>query len=96
MQTFGSCIFTITNSDFPGGHALAEGNTITVDPCSFTVDTGGEPADGQAITTTVVLELGTTDSSTTSVTVVITPSGELLVNGVDVGDVVLTPATGAS
>src|SRR5688572_7079236 len=41
---FGSCIFTVTQSTYPAGHALAIGKTVTVHPCSITVATAGVTA----------------------------------------------------
>ena len=45
---FGSCIFTVAASTYPAGHALATGNTITINPCALSIDTVGAAADACA------------------------------------------------
>lgn len=93
-MSFGSCIFTITASTFPDAHALGEGKTVTVDPCSIEIDTDGMPADNQPRNTVAVITLGTTTSAGTTVTVTITVTGVVGVNGVTVTTVTVTEVTG--
>jgi hypothetical protein len=59
------------------------------------VDTSGQVADGTAESRSVSLVLGTTTSSDTSLSVSISSSGQLTVNGVSTGTVTLAPLTGA-
>jgi len=92
--TFGSCIFAITASTFPAGHALAAGNTITVNPCNMSVNTTGAVANGVATTRSVALLLGAAASSGQSAVVQVNPGGQLTLNGQSVGTVTLTPVTG--
>lgn len=92
---FGSCIFRITASSFPDGHALAEGETITVNPCNLNVNVRGATANGQATSRSVALLLGAAASAGATVTVAVTPGGQLTLNGVAAGTVTLSPITGA-
>lgn len=92
--TFGSCIFAITASTFPAGHALAQGNTVTVNPCNMSVNTTGAVANGVATTRSVALLLGAAASSGQSAVVAVNPGGQLTLNGNSVGTVTLTPVSG--
>ncbi|HEX2544650.1 MAG TPA: hypothetical protein VHL79_07225 [Ramlibacter sp.] len=92
---FGSCIFVVTASTFPAGHRLAQGNTVTVNPCNINVNTAGAVANGVAITRSAALRLGAAASSGSSVTVNVNPGGNITVNGnAGVGTVTLTPVSG--
>lgn len=93
---FGSCIFRVTRSSFPAGHALANGQTVTVHPCSLSIATTGAIANGQATSRSVALLLGAAASAGASVTVAVNPSGGLTLNGNIVATVTLTPSTGAT
>lgn len=93
---FGSCIFRVSNSNFPAEHPLANGKTVTVNPCTLNVSTSGATANGVATTRSVVLLLGAAQSAGASVTVGINASGGLTLNGSLVGTVTLTPITGAN
>ena len=94
--TFGSCIFTITSSTFVAPSPLAGGNTITVNPCNITINTKGQLANGVGQSRSVALVLGATASSGTSITVSVTPSGQVTLNGAIVGAVALADGTGAT
>jgi hypothetical protein len=93
---FGSCIFTVTQSTFPAGHALALGKVVTVHPCSITVATAGVTAEANATARAVSFVLEGNASVANSLTVDIADNGTVIVDGVSVGTVTLTPATGAS
>lgn len=88
---FGSCIFRVESSSFPDGHPLANGQTVTVNPCSLSVSTAGATADGINMSRSVALVLGAASSAGASVTVGVTSSGGLVLNGSIVTTVVLTP-----
>jgi hypothetical protein len=94
--TYGSCIFTVTASTFPASSALALGKTVTVHPCSITVATAGVPASGNAIARAVSFVLEGNASQAHNLSVDISDSGVVTVDGVDVGSVTLTPLTGGS
>jgi len=93
---FGSCIFKVTNSTFPAAHPLANGKTLTVNPCSVRVNTAGVTANGETTSRSVALLLGAANSAGVSVTVGITATGGLALNGSVVAMVTLTPITGAT
>lgn len=92
--TFGSCIFAVTASTFPAGHALSLGQTVTVNPCNMNVNTAGAVANGVATTRSVALVLGAAASSGASVVVAVTAGGALTLNGNSVATVTLTPVSG--
>ena len=92
--TFGSCIFAETSSTFPAGHALALGQTVTVNPCSLNIATAGAVANGQATTRSAALLLGAAASANATVTVSVNAGGQLTLNGNSVGTVTLTPVSG--
>ena len=99
LTTYGSCIFNVTGSTIPSIVAPA---TITVNPCSFDVNTTGKTVQEGATATvnaTSVLVLGTTSSSPASVVVTVTNSGgvnTVTVNGASLGTVTGTVVTGAT
>jgi hypothetical protein len=94
--TFGSCIFKIASSTFPAPSPLAEGNTLTINPCNIKINTRGQVANGAGQSRSVALVLGAAASSGTSVTVSVTPSGQVTLNGATVGTVALSDGTGAT
>jgi hypothetical protein len=94
VTSFGSCIFAVTSSTFPAGHPLAQGQTVTVNPCNMTVGTAGAVANGVAQSRSIALVLGAASSAGASVTVGVNPGGQLTLNGNIVGTVTLTPVTG--
>lgn len=92
--TFGSCIFAVTSSTFPGGHPLALGQTVTVNPCNLRIGTAGAVANGVAQSRSVALLLGAASSSGATVSVGVNAGGQLTLNGNSVGTVTLTPVSG--
>jgi hypothetical protein len=91
---FGSCIFKITQSTFASTSKLAQGNTITVEPCSFKVNTAGVSANGVAVSRSIALTLGAAVSSGQPVMLNVNPGGQLTINGRSVGSVTLQFVTG--
>lgn len=94
VTTFGSCIFAVTSSNFPAGHALALGQTVVVNPCNLNVNTTGAVANGVATSRSVALLLGAAASAGSSVIIAVTSGGALTLNGNNVGTVTLTPVSG--
>ena len=94
--TFGSCIFKIASSTFPAPSPLAEGKTLTINPCNININTRGQVANGVGQSRSVALVLGAAASSGASVTVSVTPSGQVTLNGATVGTVALSDGTGAT
>jgi hypothetical protein len=92
--SYGSCIFAVTSSNFPAGHSLALGQTVTVNPCNLSVATTGAVANGVATSRSVALLLGAAASAGSSVIVAVTAGGALTLNGANVGTVTLTPVSG--
>lgn len=92
--TFGSCIFTITDSTFPADSLLATGKVIRVDPCTLDVATSGGAANGSTNLRDVSLVLGTTISTPISLEVVIGSNGSVTVNNITVGTVTVAAVTG--
>jgi hypothetical protein len=91
--TFGSCHFKVTSSTFTG--PLANGSTVTVSSCQLLLPTKGVPADGAEHTVQAELILDGVVSLPVAVTVVITFDGRVLVSNIVIGNVTLTPVTGA-
>jgi hypothetical protein len=94
VTRFGSCIFVVSNSSFPAGHPLANGQTVTVNPCSIQISTAGGVANGQTVPRSVALLLGAAASAGQSVQVAVSPNGNLTLNGNNIGVIRLTPVTG--
>jgi hypothetical protein len=92
--SFGSCIFLVSNSSFPAGHSLANGQTITVNPCNLSINTTGAVANGVATSRSVALLLGAAASAKATVIVGVTAGGQITLNGNNVGTVALTPISG--
>lgn len=93
--TFGSCIFTVKSSTFAAGSKLATGAKVTVSNCSLLLNINGAPATGTPVSATAVLTLNTVSSNPYKITVVITPQGQVMVNGLTVYNIKVTPLTGA-
>ncbi len=93
--TFGSCIFTITQSTFDPPSRLSVGNVIEVNPCNIIAGVQGMPANDQASLRGIALQLGISFSAGTEVLMSVSPSGQLTINGRAVGSVTLRPVTGA-
>ena len=91
---FGSCIFTITQSDFVAPSPLAVGQTITVNPCALSLDTTGKKADGSTSNTNTTMVLGTTSSASVPLPAAVSSNGTVTVNNQTVGTVTTTPTTG--
>ena len=95
-MTYGSCIFTMAVSTYVAPNPLAVGRTVTVTPCTLSLATGGQSADGSSRPVNVTLILGNATSSPISVQVSISPNGQVTVNNSVVGTITVTPATGAT
>lgn len=93
--TFGSCIFTVKSSTFAAGSQLATGSKVTVSNCSLLLNINGAAATGTPVSATAVLTLNTVSSNPYKITVVITPQGQVMVNGLTVYNIKVTPLTGA-
>lgn len=94
---FGSCKFKIQSTTFTSGPLSQVGNTVTVSPCEVALDIGGTPADGADRDRTIVLTFSVAKSDPVVVTVSISSTGEIVVNGIPgVGTVVVAPVTGIS
>ena len=94
--TYGSCIFTVTTSTFPVGSKLAQGAKVEVTPCDLQIPTAGVSVDAAAAAKAVTFLLGTATSQPVQLTVDVTPTGQVVVNGVTVATVQLTTVTGGS
>lgn len=92
--TFGSCIFVVATSSFPTGHRLAQGQTVTINPCNIRLGTQGAPADSIARARAAVFVLGSAASTGSTVTVVVNPGGTVTINGSTAGTVTLVPVSG--
>ena len=91
----GLCIFTMTQSTYAASHPLELDSKVTVTPCTLSVDTAGGKGDGVSYQASVILVLGTVNSTPVSVTVSINSAGVVTVNNVPVGRVTVVAATGA-
>ena len=76
-MTFGSCIFTVTKSDFTAPSPLAVGQVVTINPCTVTVNSAGYPA-GTTNVIPTTLTLGTTVSAANGKTVTVTTTGNVI------------------
>jgi hypothetical protein len=93
-MAYGSCFFRITVSTFAPPSPLVDGAVIEIDNCGVVLDTAGQHADGVAVESSAVLFLNNANSTGTTVTVAINPSGRITLNGRVVGTVTLRPITG--
>ena len=91
---FGSCIFRVTNSSFPATHRLGAGRIITINRCTFILNTKGSPANGTPITRTIVWQLGGGVSVPISITLTIRADGVVVVNSVTIGSTTVNEVTG--
>lgn len=73
---------------------MALGKTVTVNPCDLSVRTSGAVANGQATSRSVALLLGAASSAGATVTVAVSASGQLTLNGNAAGLVQLVPISG--
>lgn len=92
--SFGSCIFVVAASNFPTGHPLAQGSTVTVNPCTLNLATAAQPADGIARPRTTSLQLGGTTSSGTSVAITVNSNGTVTINNTSAGTITLVQTSG--
>lgn len=93
--TFGSCIFTVTESTFPANSPLASGKIVKVNPCSMKASTNGANANGIPSQRDVVLVLGSVHSSPIKLNITVNANGKVLIGTTSVGSVTLTQTTGA-
>lgn len=91
---FGSCIFTVTQSDFVAPHPLAIGEDVVVNPCTLDAQTGGTTT-GVTTDKPVVFVLGATDSAEIILPVSVAADGTVTVAGQVVGEVPVQTQTGA-
>jgi len=92
---FGSCILVIANSSFPSTHPMGAGKTVTINPCSIRIPVAGVAANGAANSLDVSLDLGGTVSFPVPIPVVISATGQITVNGTNIGVVTTGTTTGA-
>jgi hypothetical protein len=78
---FGSCIFIVDSSTIPG---LPVGSSVTVTNCSVTYDVSGQEVN-TTVTVGVVITLDGVTSQPVSITVTISSSGAVSVNGSPTG-----------
>ncbi len=88
----GSCIFRVT-AITGNGLGFNRGDTFTVSPCTVTIVTAGAQADGSSQSRTVNVTLGTVETSIGSVSVTITSSGALQIDGSTVGTATFVTGT---
>ncbi len=91
---FGSCIFTVTSSTFPAGSPLAVGQVVTVHPCNISVATAGVNVEAGAIARAVSFLLEGNASQAKDLSVDVSGTGTVTVNGTIVGTVTVSPVTG--
>ncbi len=88
--SFGSCIFTFTSSTILS-LAINGTYTVTINPCSVTLGTKGQSANGLAQSGTIIYNFqGSTLSANFPVTYTISANGSITLNGVFLGTGVLT------
>ncbi len=92
--TFGSCIFAVTATTGTVPASMQVGQTVVVNPCNFNIGTAGTVANGVAQSRSIALLLGAASSANATVTVAVSPGGQLTLNGRAVGTVTLVPVTG--
>ena len=96
VMAFGSCFFRVTDSTFAPPSPLVDGAVIEIANCGVQLDTAGQNANGVAVESSAVLFLNNANSTGTTVTVAISPSGRIILNGKAVGTVTLRPVTGVT
>lgn len=94
--TFGSCIFTVTRSDFVAPHALAVGSVVRVADCKIDLDTANFTANGSTVSVKAVLMLDGTSSAPITTSVVIQSNGDILVGGSKITSVSVSQVTGGA
>ncbi len=93
--TPGTCIFTVTQSTFSASSALALGKAVTVDQCQVNVATAGTTADGTTQERSATLRLRNAVSLPLTVSVTVSPTGALVINGEPSGNTGVTTVSGA-
>ena len=71
---YGFCSFKLTVSTFPSGSPLASKQEIPVTPCGLSIVTAGLPANGNPLSSIVMLCLSSINFVPVSVTVSINPT----------------------
>jgi hypothetical protein len=94
--TFGSCIFTVTNSDFVAPHPLAPNAVVTVADCKIDLDTTNKVADGGSVSVQAIVSLDGVTSAPITTTVTIQSNGDILVGGSKITSVSVTQVTGGA
>ncbi|HEY8358743.1 MAG TPA: hypothetical protein VIL30_14900 [Ramlibacter sp.] len=94
VTVFGSCEFNVTESTFPAGSPLAEGETVVIEACALQVDTSGAPANGASQARTATLSLDGAPSQPIAVVIEVQPNGDVELNGEPVGEVPVRDLTG--
>ncbi len=87
--TFGSCIFTPVAPFLTGF-----GGTVTIDPCTITVPTAGQQANGGTVNVVLTITLGTRTAVTGTLPVSIGSDGTVTVGTTVIGTVPTQNATG--
>ena len=96
VMTYGSCIFTIKQSNFPANFTKLQVGVVTeVKPCDVVVATAGMPTASSSLST-IKLLLGSSFSLPLGVTVTISDSGLVTISGTLFGTIKLQLATGAT
>jgi hypothetical protein len=94
ITTLGSCTFTITTSTYPASHPYAAGKTFKVNPCTVTVPTSGQKADGTVVNQSATFTFGTMTAAV-SVPVSVSSTGTITLNNTAPGiTVTVTNTTG--
>ncbi len=88
--TFGSCIFTVKVSTIP---SVVVGTTLTINPCTYSVPSSGQPADGLVLNVNKRWFLGSS-SGTFPVKMTINPDGSVVLDGKSFGTVTVSNVTG--
>jgi hypothetical protein len=90
--TFGSCTFTVTASNFPS-RGPQRGDKFTINPCHYDVATHGIRTNHGTLVN-ILVRLGLIPSASQQAAVMIAYDGEVTVNGVDTGYIVILETGG--
>ena len=82
---YGSCIFTILESQFIQPHRLAPGSIIRIQQCTLSVAAVDVPEGGESVDGAAILTLGVSRSEEVEVEVELGEDDSLFVNGIDTG-----------
>lgn len=94
--TYGSCIFTTSQSTFAAGHPLAVGQVSIVSDCWLKAFVVGRLADAITFDADVAFGLNGVFSKLIKMPTYIRPNGMVFVNGVGIGSVPVVTPTGAT